>query len=297
MQTKNIVTVVTPTYNRAYILNKCYESLKAQTSESFIWMIVDDGSTDNTEELVRGWINEDSINITYYKKSNGGKASALNLALDKVDTDYFVCLDSDDIFSDNAIEVAVDHLQQVKDNPRYCGILALRTAQNGEVLGGKQIPEGVVEITLSDIGNKYKIQSELICFYKTEVITQYNFPEIPGEKFISPAYLEHEISKKYKYFVSRDTLCYCEYLPDGLTKNKRNIIKKNPKGYTLVKRQSFELADDFIVKSKHAIMYIAGCILSGEKGCIRKSPNRIMTFCFYPLGWLVYLLRFKREKR
>ena len=79
MQDKHLITVVTPTYNRAYILHKAYESLKKQTCKSFCWMIIDDGSTDDTDELVKKWINENEIDIYYYKKDNGGKASALNL--------------------------------------------------------------------------------------------------------------------------------------------------------------------------------------------------------------------------
>lgn len=266
---ENIITVVTPTYNRGYILEKCYESLKMQTCTSFIWMIIDDGSVDNTEEIVNQWIEEKIIEIIFFKKENGGKASALNLALDKVNTEYFVCLDSDDTFSLNAIELAINQLNNIKENSKYCGILALRTTPDGEVMGGKQIPDEVEEITLSEIGTKYKIRSELICFYKTGVISQYRFPEIQGENFISPAYLEHEISRSYKYLVSRSIFCYCEYLPDGLTKNKRNVIKKNPKGYTLVKCQSFELAGNFKSKSKHCIMYICGCILSEDMACIK----------------------------
>lgn len=296
MRSKEIVTVVTPTYNRGYILINCYESLKRQTCKSFIWMVVDDGSTDGTEKLVKKWIDEKEIDIFYYKKNNGGKASALNLALDKVVTDYFVCLDSDDSFSHNAIELAINQLNRIKEGSIYCGILALRTAPNGIVLGGKTIPNEIKEITLPDLGNKFKIKSELICFYKTEIITQFRFPEINGERFISPAYLEHEIGKKYKYIVSQDVFCYCEYLPDGLTKNKRNIIKKNPKGYTMVKLQSFELAMNFKAKSKHCIMYICGCIISKNKQCIKNSPHKIMTFMYYPLGWLVYRLRFYKLK-
>lgn len=291
---KNILlTVVTPTYNRAYILHRCYESLINQTYKSFIWMIIDDGSTDNTEELVNKWINNGKINIIFYKKENGGKASALNFALDRIDTDYWVCLDSDDTFSHNAVELALQELDEIKNNAKYCGILALRNTPNGNILGGKQIPEEVNETTVMEIQDKYNIRSEFIQFYKTKITLQYRFPQIPGEKFISPEYLAREINRRYKFKVSRNIFCYCQYLPDGLTKNKLDVIKKNPKGYTLIKRQSFELAEGFMAKSKHCLMYIAGCILSGDKNCIRHSPDKLMTVLYYPLGWLAYLIRFR----
>ncbi|WHH57481.1 glycosyltransferase family A protein [Petroclostridium sp. X23] len=293
MWIKDFVTIVTPTYNRAYILNNCYECLKLQTNKSFTWMIIDDGSTDNTEELVGKWKNEQVVNIVYYKKDNGGKASALNMALDKVHTDYFVCLDSDDTFTPNAIELALNQLQEVKESSKFCGILALRNTVSGEVIGRKRIPSEVTESTIMDITDKYKIRSEFIQFYKTNVISQYRFPQLPREKFISPEYIAREINRKYKFKVSQDSLCICEYLHDGLTRNKRSVIKKNPKGYTLIKRQSYELAKGFIPKSKHAIMYIAGCILSRDKGCINNSPHKIMTVLYYPIGWLVCKIRFR----
>lgn len=293
MEKEEKMCVITPTFNRAYILGKCYESLKQQTCKSFVWMIIDDGSTDNTEGLVNSWIMEDVLNIDYYKKENGGKASALNVAFEKTETEYLVCLDSDDTFSKNAIELALNELELIKRDSKYAGLLALRTADNGEVLGGKAIPEGVTATTLSEITDKFKIRSELICFYKTEIVKQYRFPNIVGEKFISPAFIEHEIGKNHLLFVSHDIFCYCSYLPDGLTKNKLYIIRKNPKGYTIVKRQSFELAEKFIPKSKHCLMYICGCILSGDKNCIKNSPRKIMTTLYYPLGWLAYKFRFK----
>ena len=288
-----LLTIATPTYNRGYILGECYESLKQQTNNSFIWLIVDDGSTDDTEVMVKGWIDEGFIDIQYYKKTNGGKASALNLAFEKLGTKYFVCLDSDDIFANNAVELAILRLNNINDYIKYAGILALRNTIDGRVMGEKPIPEYVNDITLSELDTVYKIQSELICFYKSDVIKNFRFPEIPGEKFISPAYLEHEIGRKYKFLASRKIYCYCEYLPDGLTKNKVGVIKKNPKGYTLVKKQSYELATGLNYKIKHGIMYIAGSILSENKNIIRESPHKEMTFLLYPLGWLVYKIKLK----
>ena len=290
---RKLLTVVTPTFNRAYILDKCYKSLKQQTNKSFIWMIIDDGSTDNTEELVNKWINESLIEIIYFKKSNNGKASALNMALDHVNTEYFVCLDSDDIFTNDAVEIALQELSKISDDKKVCGILALRNALNGEVLGGKRIPTNVHYATVMDITDKYNIRSEFIQFYKTSIITKYRFPVIQGEKFISPEYISMEINRKYLFNISQSKFCICEYLPDGLTQNKIKVIRDNPKGYTLVKRQSFELSVSFRARVKHGIMFIAGSMLSGDKKIVKNSPYKIMTILLYPFGWLAYRIRFK----
>ncbi|OEH92142.1 glycosyltransferase family 2 protein [Bacillus solimangrovi] len=291
---KDIITVVTPTYNRAYILGNCYKSLKLQTSKSFVWMIIDDGSTDNTQELVEKWIAEKEITIIYLKKENGGKASALNMALNHVDTEYFVCLDSDDTFTIHAIELALDQLKKTIENEKICGVMALRNSDSGEVLGGKRIPDKVDEATVMDITDKFRIRSEFIQFYKMKILSKYRFPIVEGEKFISPEYIAREVNRNYKFKISQENLCVCEYLSDGLTRNKLRVIKRNPKGYTLVKRQSYELAKGFVAKVKHGIMYIAGCILSREKEYILKSPHKIITLFCFPLGWLAYKVKFSK---
>lgn len=189
-------------------------------------MIIDDGSTDNTTKTVNKWINEDKIPIKYFQKKNGGKASALNYAFEHLNTEYFVTLDSDDFFSEDAVEKALKRLKSIKNNSLYAGILALRTNYDNSVMGGKQIPENVTDTTLIELTNNFKIRSEVIIFYKTEVIKDFRFPDFPNENFISTAYMEHEIGKNYKFLASREIYCYCEYQPDGLTKNKINIIKK-----------------------------------------------------------------------
>lgn len=255
-------------------------------------MIIDDGSTDDTEELVGKWMCDKEININYFKKDNGGKASAINFALDRIETRYWLCLDSDDTLANNAIELSIKELEVIKDDSRYCGILALRNYPNGEIFGGKRIPIKIEETTVLEVIDKYRIRSEFVQLYKTLITSEYRFPNILGEKFLPPEYLANEINKKYKFKVSQSTFCYCEYLPDGLSKNKINIIKKNPKGYTLIVRQAFKMSKGFIPKSKRCLKYISGCILSGDKRCIRNSPNKLMTIFYYPLGWLVYILRF-----
>lgn len=295
MNSAKRLTVVTPTYNRACVLYKCYESLVNQTSNDFIWMIVDDGSTDDTKNIVDRWTEDNKIEILYYKKSNGGKASALNFALEKVNTEYWVCLDSDDTFSRIAVKMAINELEKIRYDSRYCGLIALRNAPNGEVLGGKRIPVGIDEATIMEIYDRYKIRSEFIQFYKTKITSEYRFPIIPGEKFISPEYFSKEINRKYKFKISQETYCYCEYLPDGLTRRKIDVIKKNPKGYTLIMLQGFELSETFIMRSKRCLNYIAGCMLSNDKDCIQKSPHKLMTILYYPLGWLVYRIRFKNK--
>jgi len=291
---KKKITIITPTYNRAYILDRCYQSLINQTVESFIWMVVDDGSNDDTEELVRKWVNENKITIEYYKKENGGKASALNYAFDRVSTDYLVCLDSDDMFVPSAVEVAVRELdEKVQKVSYFCGMIALKSDTNGKIIGGVSLPDNVTSSTPDELMNKYKLtKAEHDSFYDAKIIKGFRFPVFEGEKFVSPSYLNLVLSDKYKFAISHYIYTRAEYMEDGLSRNRITLIKNNPKGYTIVKKLYFMYSNNLIVKSKHALMYIAGSLLSRNKNFIKNSPNKVMTILLFPLGWLIYKKRF-----
>ena len=132
------LTVFTLTYNRAYCLNKCYESLLRQTSKDFEWLVVDDGSTDNTKKLVDGWIKENRINISYIYKKNGGMHSGYNVAYDNIFTKLAVSIDSDDYMTDDAVEKIIDFWKKY-GNDSYAGIVALNITKDGNVIG-KELP-------------------------------------------------------------------------------------------------------------------------------------------------------------
>lgn len=289
-----LLTITTPTYNRAHTLPVCYKSLCDQTDGRFLWMIVDDGSTDNTEELVNGWINENKIKIQYIKKENGGKASALNIGIDHLKTLYAVCLDSDDFFYPQAVEIALPLLDSVANDDEYCGILALRTKSDGTVRGGKEIPRDMKRVTAKDIFQKLSLRTELICFYKVSVLKQYRFPRFQNEKFISPAWMQYEITRTHYFLTSWDKICQCEYIADGLTRNKRKVIAKNPKGYTCVIALAFEVADSIIPIVKNGIMYDCGCLIGKDKDWLKNAPKKAWAIILFPAGYFVYLKRFKK---
>lgn len=288
-----MITVVTPTYNRKGKLENCFLSLKRQTNKKFIWLIIDDGSDDNTEQLVSVWMNEFSW-IKYVKKENGGKASALNKALDIIDTDYVVCLDSDDMFYDQTIELALKDLNSIVDDTKCCGILALRNNKDGTVMGNKEIPKKMKKIIIANILVDMHYSTEVICFYKTDIIKKYRFPEFIGERFVSPSWIQYEITKKYYFKTSWNRLCCCEYCEDGLTRNKRKVIAKNPYGYTAVRIQSFYFAKSFKSIIRNGIMYNCGCIIGKNKNWLKDSPKKIWTILLLPAGYFVYLVRYKK---
>lgn len=256
-------------------------------------MIIDDGSEDSTEKLVSQWISERKIDIVFFKKENGGKASALNFALDYLNTEYVVCLDSDDLFYPNAVEKAIVELEKTSNVNKICGILALRNNPDGTVMGKNEIPRNLSYVTASDIFLQLRLRTELICFYKSDIIKQYRFPIFEGEKFISPAWMQYKITQEYKYKVSREKYCQCEYFPDGLTKNKRKVIFNNPKGYTCIKKFSFDLAPTMKLRIKHGIMYDCGCILAKDKEWLKNVKHKVMAIVLYPMAMVISKYRFK----
>lgn len=288
------LTIVTPTYNRAYVLNKAYQSLVNQTNKSFKWLIIDDGSSDNTEEFVSKLIEKREIEIEYIRKKNGGKASALNIGLDKIATPYCVCLDSDDWFSENAVELALNLLKEEKENSRCCGILAIRNNPDGSCMGNKKIPSSFKYITMDDLYNKIGFASELICFYKSEIVKQYRFPIFENEKFMPPSWFHYKLCESYYFRTSWDCLCFCEYIPDGLTRNKRKVIANNPKGYTLIKRISFQNSKGIKRKIKNGITYDCGAIISKDKDWLKKAPYKLTAVLCFPIAMGMYYLCYKK---
>lgn len=287
-----MITVITPTYNRGYILENCYKSLVSQTNRDFIWMVIDDGSNDDTEQLISNWITEGIIKIQYIKKENGGKASALNVGIDNLCTEYVVCLDSDDIFYEHTIEIAEKRLNEIEEY--CCGILALRHTPEGTVMGNRNIPFEYSYVTAADIFLKLNLKTEVICFYRSSILKKYRFPYFAGEKFVSPAWMQYEITQSYKFKTSWDKLCQCEYNDDGLTKNKKKIIVNNPKGYRSVKLYSFNLSTSIMLKIKHGIMYDCACILSKEKNWLDGVHNKAIAIILFPIAIIVKKLKFDK---
>ena len=213
-----------------------------------------------------------------------------------LETNYAVCLDSDDIFYANTISLAVKCLEATEDDETCCGILALRNNPDGSVMGKVEIPKKYKNITAADVFLKLNLNTELICFYKTDILKQYHFPEFIGEKFVSPAWMQYQITQKYHYKTCWEKLCCCEYFADGLTKNKKNVIIKNPRGYTCVKKFSFDLAPTFRLKIKHGIMYNCGCILANDEDWLKNVKSKCWVIILRPIAYIVCQLRFNNRK-
>lgn len=290
-----ILTIFTPTYNRAYILPESYNTLKEQTCKDFVWLIVDDGSTDNTEELVKKWIAEGSVAIEYYKTNNRGKPSATNLSIEKCHTPLWVCLDSDDHFSIDAVDTIIKDYLKVKEENCYGGIVGNMFTENGEVFDKQSLPDDLEKIKDLDIRYKYGVYSNLLHVFWTDILKEYKYPIIQNEKFIGESYLYEKMN--VLYYIERKPLYYAKYREDGLTAQYLNLHVENPKGYKMLKEQVMQSNIPFYHRFKGAIMYVAACILCEDKAIIRKSKCRYLTMLAFPFGWLAYCKKYRDIKK
>lgn len=230
---KYFCTVFTPTYNRGMYLKELYNSLLQQSFEDFEWVIVDDGSKDNTKAIVEQFISEGKLDISYYKKENGGKHRAINYALEYSQGKVFAIVDSDDVLTENALEIIYCHFKEIeKSSLKFAGIAVNKGYHDNSMVGtsfeGKFIDAKSNERIKNNItGDKFEI------FY-TSVLRQYKFPSFANENFMPEIVVWTRIAND-GYFLRfyNDILYLCEYLDDGLTKNQFKILKNNPKGYAL----------------------------------------------------------------
>ena len=277
------LTVFTPAYNRAYSIHLCYESLLRQTSKDFVWLVVDDGSTDNTKELIEAWQKEDNgFEIKYVYKQNGGMHTAHNTAYENIDTELNVCIDSDDYMTDDAVEKIVA-LWRDRGDEKYAGIIALDCLQNGEIIGTK-LDADREETTLKGFYQRGgKGDKKLI--YRTDVMKKYPpYPEFEGEKYVSIAYKYYLADEDYKLLILNEPVCVVEYMADGSSTNMYRQYLKNPKGFAFIRKVDMQKADNPKELFRCTVHYVSSSIISKNKNFIKESPKKAATILSIPFG-------------
>ena len=282
------LTVFTPTFNRAYTLHKCYESLKRQSSKDFVWLIIDDGSSDNTKEIVYKWINENEIEIRYYYQKNQGMHGAHNTAYELIDTEINTCIDSDDYMTDYAVERIVDFWKKNKERG-VAGFVALDAYENGEIIGTK-LPSNLSETTYFDIYNTLGVKGDKKFIYRSDLTKLYPYPIFEGEKYVSLAYKYAKLDDNYKLGIMNEVVCIVEYMEDGSSKNMLRQYYKNPRGFAFMRKVHMKYDKEFLKKFKTCVHYVSSSFISKNKGFIKESPKKGMTVLAIPFGFVLYLL-------
>ncbi len=209
-----------------------YKSLLNQTFKDFEWVIVDDGSIDNIDEIIESFIKDDKILIKYYKQKNGGKHRAINSGLDISNGELFFIVDSDDYLTENALDVISSNWEAVINKKEYCGISGLKGYSNTEIVGSKN-KEYILDCSILDYRYKKGIKGDKAEAFVTKALKENKFPEIEGENFITEAIVWDRLGSMYKMRWINEIIYICEYLEDGLTKRSKFLRINNIRGTLL----------------------------------------------------------------
>lgn len=281
------LTIFTPTFNRAYCLGNCYESLKRQTNKDFIWLIIDDGSTDDTKILVRKWQKENLIDIQYIFQENQGMHGAHNTAYQVIETELNVCIDSDDYMPQDAVEKILAKWER-EGSERVSGIIGLDSFIDGEIIGTR-MPMGINKSTLFDLYYKHGVKGDKKLVYRTELTKKYPYPVFDDEKYVGLAYKYYMLDCQFEMLLMNEVLCIVEYLPDGSSLNMIKQYKKNPKGFAFYRKELMKLPlGGILFKYKQAIHYVSSCLLSKKVSLLKETPNMILTLMAFTFGTLLY---------
>lgn len=222
-----MISILTPTYNRGYTIGRLSDSLNNQTCNNFEWVVVDDGSTDNTSELVRTITNKSKCPVKYFYKNNGGKHTALNSGVSLCAGDWILIVDSDDFITENAVELVINKINGLSED--VVGICFRKSYLDGTVIGKSLIDE-VVKMTPAEAGHYY--QGDLAYVFKKTAMLAQPFPVFEGERFVPELCIWNKISDLgHVLFYSSISFYRCEYLPDGYSANFKKNLRRNPRGF------------------------------------------------------------------
>lgn len=280
------LTIFTPAYNRAHTLGRTYESLLRQTCKDFEWLVVDDGSTDNTRECVEGFIAENKIPIRYIWQENQGMHGAHNTAYRNISTELNVCIDSDDWMPDDAVEKILAFWNRYGSD-KYAGLIGLDQTEDGQVIGTR-FPEGMQETTLQGFyaaGGK----GDKKIVYCTDIVKRYpEYPLFEGERYVGLAYKYMLIDKDYKLLTLNEPLVTVEYQLDGSSYNMYNQYWRNPKGFSFFRKTEMVCAPTLKRRFVSCIHYVASSIIAKNRCFLKESPQKLLTIIACPIGLMWY---------
>lgn len=248
-----MITIMTPTYNRAYVLPRLYDSLCQQTRQDFEWLVIDDGSTDGTAELIFDYRVKSEFSINYFHKENGGKHRAINEGVVHATGDWIIIVDSDDLLTGDAVAKLYDVMNHI--GSEFVGMCFRKATLSGHMIG----ISGTVwskSMVMQPIMAGHVLKGDLAYVFRTNVMRECPFPEFPGEKFVPELYIWNKIADIGKIVFYVDQVIYlCEYLPDGYTSNFKKNLRSNPCGFGLFYR-------DQVIRDTRLFGKVKACVRS-----------------------------------
>ena len=280
------LTVFTPTFNRRELLTRCYESMCRQTNKDFVWMIVDDGSTDDTKKFADEWKKNSDLEIRYIYKDNGGLHTAYNVAIENIDTELCVCIDSDDFMPDNAVELILNFWDKYGSD-EYAGIVGLDFNLDGKVIGDPLPNQKTVNLIDLFIGKYRIVNGDRTNVIRTELYkTVAPMKVFPNEKNFNPHYMHLQISDNYDFLVLNENLRFVDYQSDGMTNSMLKQYKSSPNSFAEIRKLYLSFSGTSLkFKIKHSIHLVSSCILAHKLSfAFDESPYPIISALVLPLG-------------
>lgn len=285
-----LVTVITPTYNREKNLKDLYASLCAQTSRHFEWLVVDDGSTDHTEALIKGLAEKADFAVRYIRKENGGKHTALNVGIREIRTPLTFIVDSDDTVLPEGIALIERYYEKYRTEQN----LGVLTFLKADVHKGVILKMPRDEFVGSYIAERIRTSrpGDMAEVFLTSALKEFPFPEFEGERFLSEDVVWIPLGRKYKTAFINLPIYRCEYLPDGLTRNDKVHKFASPLGSMM--RGKMLMTKECGLKSRVRGAIIYGCYRKDTKGiipdCVKleNGVDKLLVFLLQPASALFY---------
>lgn len=295
MDRKPLLTIGTSTYNRAHTLPRLYESLLSQTSKDFCWIIVDDGSSDKTEELVRGYIEEQKIPIRYIKKQhNEGLSRGQNTCALAAETELLWIVDSDDWLFPDAVQKIVDTWHETSE--KCVGILAPYANEEGKMLGG-WFPS-VKSMTVWEKLFKYKHLFDSAHIDYVPFRKKFLMDVADGEKYISETVSYFRIDELGERAVLDSLVAFHPYLEGGMSKSGFSILRDNPKSDMISKKLRLRYAKGILFKTRILLTYVAAAVLAdnsiGGINDLDRRSERFAAYLLLPLAFLLAITYFQK---
>lgn len=293
------LTIFTPAYNRADLLGRCFESMKRQTRKDFIWMIIDDGSTDDTRQLVESWQRQSlNFGIEYYYKENGGLHTAYNEAIARIETELCVCIDSDDFMPDDAVEKILAFWER-NGSEEVAGIVGLDFDLDGNVIGDP-LPDQKTVNLIDLLAGKYPIHNgDRTNVVRTELYQKFAPMKVfPGEKNFNPHYLHLQISMEYDFLVLNENLRFVEYQPGGMSDSMLRQYRSSPRSFAETRKLYLSFPDTSLAfRFRQCIHYVSSSILAKNGRFLQESPAKLLTILALPFGaslWAYICIKTRR---
>lgn len=283
------ITILTPTYNRASLLPRLFDSLLRQTSKDFEWIVVDDGSTDDTREVVANLKEKcgGAFPMGYVYKANGGKHMAINIGAERARGELLFIADSDDLLTDDALETVENSWHDISDDKSFAGIAGLDIAMDTREVIGSGLPQEHIDCNAIDIRYRHHVTGDMKEVFRTEVLREFPFPEFAGERFCPEQLVWFRMARRYRLRYINKPIYIADYQPDGITAGITRARMRNPSASMLTYAELTECPVPFLVKVKAAINFWRFWHCRTATSVVPRVALR--WHWLRPLGWMMHV--------